>query len=158
MSGAAAPAFTDRGQSDESRFVPMQVDKLSERAAETVTLRSRIDALIALMDACASAVEPNWNGLGSDPVSVDTYKIAERFAQSLPYWAPVPEVTVYPDGAIEFEWYAGPQSVFAVSVSSSDLLNYAGLFGARTAHGTIRFVDEFPAEFQSRLRDLFGLK
>jgi hypothetical protein len=107
-----------------------------------------------LFEACAAAVEPGWNGPGTDPISLAGYRNAERFVRVLPYWVRVPEIAVFPDGAIEFEWYARPRHVFAVSVADSDLLHYAGLFGVRTAHGTVRFVDEFPAEFQQRLLEL----
>ena len=108
--------------------------------------------------ACAAAISPGWNGPGTQPVSLQGYLNAERFTKALPTWAPVPEIAVYPDGEIEFEWYAGPRRVFAVSVGSSDVLHYAGLFGVEKAHGTQRFVDEFPSEFQAYLtRLVFGL-
>ncbi len=154
VSGAPAATSTGRGQSDESRIIREEVGKVSDRAAATITFAAHVDATMVLFEACANATKENWNGPGTSPISLLGYRNAERFVKVLPPWAPVPEIAVYPDGQIEFEWYAGQGRVFAVTVGDSDILNYAGLYGARTVHGTHRFVEEFPAEIQTRLMQL----
>jgi hypothetical protein len=155
--GVRPPTSTDRAQSSESRAMGEQLGQVAAQAAGTIPFGPHVQAMMALFEACADATAPGWNGPGTAPVPLAAYLNAERFVQALPTWAPVPEIAVYPDGEIEFEWYAGPRRVFAVSVGSTELLNYAGIFGINTAHGTQLFVDEFPTEFSGRLADLgFG--
>jgi hypothetical protein len=108
-----------------------------------------MEAFDNLLEQCGRS---NWDGYGAQPVLFETYEKAKRFAQSLPFGIPAPEVSTEPDGEITFEWYASPTRVLSVSVGPNNELTYAALFGASRAYGTEVFHDEIPEVVLSHIK------
>ena len=105
--------------------------------------------LFEVLEDCGRS---DWDAYGAQPVLLESYENAKRFARSLPFSLSSPEVSAEPDGEITFEWYSNPTRVFSVSVGPSNELHYAGLFGASRAYGTEVFHDEIPEVILSHIQ------
>ena len=99
---------------------------------------------IALKEACAEASEDNWDGYGARAVRSDLREEAERLIRSLPAIANMPEVSVDPEGAVQFDWQASSDRMLSVNVDGGGMLAYAGVIGRNKFHGVVEFKDKIP--------------
>lgn len=114
-------------------------------------LAQALESLDEVQEECSSE---NWNGEGAKAVTPAVRARAERFLRSLPSSFPPPEVAADPDGEISFEWYKDARRLFSVSVGLGQKLNYAGIFGNNTVHGTAHFEDGVSREIIRQLQEL----
>lgn len=89
-------------------------------------------------------------------VSNETLAYARGFSTLIPHWLPTPDISVYPDGDIAFEWHHDRMRVFTVLVDELGKLHYAGLFGDSDTHGTERCTDELPASIIAGIQRAMG--
>lgn len=82
---------------------------------------------------------------------------ADRFSTLIPEWAPLPEISAYPDGDIAFQWHENAFAVFTVLVDENEKLHYAGLFGDSDVHGTERCSNEIPASILAGIKRVVAL-
>lgn len=82
---------------------------------------------------------------------------AERFLVAWPASAPLPSLSLDPDGEISFDW-AGPSGkVLTVSLREDGRLSFAARLAARrTRYGTDWFVDSVPRELIGLARLVCG--
>lgn len=99
----------------------------------------------------------NWDGYGARAVSDRSYREALRFCELLPACLPTPEVGADPDGDIALEWNTDATHVFSISVSPSQHLSYAGLFGQNRVHGVEHFGTGFPQAILDNLSRLVAM-
>jgi len=86
----------------------------------------------------------DWDGYGAIGVSKEGYEVAREFLEQLPNFIANPEVSADPDGEISFEWFKSNDVIFAVSISSSLKLSFAGTFHSESVLGIENFGLEIP--------------
>jgi hypothetical protein len=97
-------------------------------------LRPELESLADSEDACT-------------PADSETIRAAIQFAYCLPRFAPLPEVSVDPDGEISFDWLSPSGEMFSVSVNKQNRLAYAGWFGEKSRiHGIEQLAENCPQE------------
>ena len=153
--------------------VPGQV-ALPERAINSATAELELSATSAsdtsvtrglsrrrLVDAIESAAReaaaPNWDGNGARPVESTTVAFARHFAAALPGHLPLPDVSADADGDLSFDWNYGPRRVFSVSVRRDGILNYAGLHGASSVHGSETIFGGLPPQLVQQIGRIAGV-
>jgi hypothetical protein len=117
--------------------VSAEADILEKSVKESFDhyLRPRLELLI-----------PELEGL-ADASDFETIRAAIRFAYCLPRFAPLPEVSVDPDGEISFDWLSPSGEMFSVSVNKENRLAYAGWFGEKSRfHGIEQLAENCPQE------------
>lgn len=141
----------DYGFSVEAVDIRENLQGIWKGYGSTVTVGRRFDGMVeAIWEAGQDAANENWDGYGAKPCDPVSLVRALQFSDVMPESVPVPDVLVDPEGMIEFEWYAGPRSVFSVTVESDGSLVYAGLFGRSKTYGRESFQEEVPRTiFQS---------
>jgi hypothetical protein len=93
-----------------------------------------------------SLLIPELEGL-ADASDSETIRAAILFAYCLPRFAPLPEVSVDPDGEISFDWLSPSGEMFSVSVNKENRLAYAGWFGEKSRiHGIDQLAENCPQE------------
>lgn len=144
-SGYAFTPALDRSWSDEAR----KVNRLGLRASDlgtSITLGAlKRDTVKALKDAFVHAQEYGWDGYKAAPADPGAFIYALQFIEYLPTTTPLPEVAVDTDGDMAVEWDFGPRRVFSVRISRDGTLNYAGLVGHTSFHGTELLREGIPS-------------
>ncbi len=141
---AGTPAFSEAGLSVRRRFWEVQGSRV-----ETQYQTGRREQLMQQLNALA---------LEADDVAVDgvSFAIAQLFLRSLSPEDLPAEVDVDPDGEATFDWGDSGKR-FAVSVSSSWTLAFAGLFSGETVKGTETFIgDQVPSSILDGIRRCQG--
>ena len=118
----------------------------------------RIDETIySLVDVFLECSEEGWDGYDALPITEDAYFEAKKLIECLPLTSsiPMPEIVPEPSGEIGLEWSRGKRQVFVVSVSGSNEIIYAGLFGTNKTHGVEYFGDSLPSMIIENLIRLY---
>jgi hypothetical protein len=98
-----------------------------------------------------------WDGYRAEPISSQTYQVAEKFLKSLPTDIPPPSIGAEADGHLTFEWYRTPDLVLSVSIDPQHQLHYAALLGGgRQKNGTEQFKNSAPDDILSIIRGLYS--
>lgn len=104
-------------------------------------LEPRLSLLIPEIEGLADESD---GGKIADP---ETVRAALRFAYCLPRFAPLPEVSVDPDGEISFDWLTRTGEMFSVSINKQNRLAYAGWFGEKSRiHGVEQLAETCPSD------------
>ena len=99
--------------------------------------------------------KPGWDGYGAEAISLEAYRLAQRFIHSLPVGIPRPSLSADPDGCVTFEWQVSPRRLVVVSVHPDYRIDYAALFGSAKSYGTEPFFDKFPTGFCDLIRRVY---
>ena len=99
--------------------------------------------------------KPGWDGYGADAISLDAYRLAQRFIQSLPAGIPRPVLSADPDGCVTFQWRVSSRRLLVVSVHSDYRVDFAALFGGAKNYGSEPFFDKFPASLTDLIRRVY---
>lgn len=138
-------SFGNTGVSEDAQALENQLGDVIRDLFRNETLGEPLRESFAALDAVTEeASTPNWDGYDASPVSELGYIKAKQFLELLPTSIPMPEIAVDPDGDISFEWYCGTNNLFSVSVSGTEELTYAGIFGINKVHGVEYFGDHIP--------------
>jgi hypothetical protein len=124
--------------------VSAEADVLEESLRQSVShyLEPRLSLLVPELMSLADGSEGESTSADSE-----TIKAAIRFAYCLPRFAPLPEVSVDPDGEISFDWLSPLGEMFSVSVNKQNRLAYAGWFGEKSRiHGIEQLAENCPQE------------
>lgn len=133
---------SDLAEWDEQDFGPYGEPDADEIPVEAY---DRSDAFDALLDACADAAEPDWNGRGAPPISADARDMAACLLAALPLGYPSPTADPTPDGTIAFEWRAAPRYRVFVNVRPTGQVTYTALLGPEeSTQGTFIFKGDLP--------------
>ena len=146
LEGGFSPVpILDRGLSDEAR----EVGRLTRHASDiatSITLGAPKRATVeALEHAFVHAQEHGWDGYQAAPADPWAFIYALQFLAYLPTTAPLPEIAADTDGDIAVEWDFGPRRVFSVRIGRDGTLNYAGLVGHTSFHGTELLRESIPS-------------
>ncbi len=125
------------------------VQRLADSVSLGEPLQNTYRQLYQVLEDCSVS---DWDAYGAEPVLLESYENAKRFARALPFSFPSPEVSAETDGEITFEWYSNPTRVISVSIGPNYELHYAALFGASRAYGTEVFHDEIPEVILSHIK------
>lgn len=112
---------------------------------------NRAFMMAAIQSAAREAAVADWDANGARPVEPTTIAFAKQFAAALPPYVPLPDVSADSDGDLSFDWNYGPRRVFSVSVRRDGVLNYAGLFGGSSVHGSETIFAGLPAQIVSQI-------
>lgn len=117
--------------------------------------RARLfQSLATLAEECS---HHGWDGHGAEPVTLDTYRAAYRFAESLPLSMPTPAVGAEPDGHLTLEWYKNPSRVLSLSIGPEGELSYAALLGENARRtGSDCFQQEVPDDLLHLIHEVFA--
>lgn len=99
--------------------------------------------------------KPGWDGYGAEAISLEAYRRAQLFIQSLPPGIPPPSLSADPDGCVTFEWQVSPRRLVLVSVHPDYRIDYAALFGSAKSYGTEPFFDRFPTRLCDLVRRVY---
>jgi len=138
-----AGAVITPGWSDAAIFVAER----TEESRRQLQSSSAVGLGIVFNELCQVAEEcedPNWDGFGAEPVSMDAYRLAYQFLEGLPLGTPAPSIGAEPDGHITFEWHRGPERTLSVSVSPDAQLHFAARIRSARDYGTRPFFGEIP--------------
>ncbi len=147
---------TSSGMSEEAQYVR---DFASEgrgclQESTTLGLGSGVfEELDAIAEECS---QPDWDGYGALPVTMDAVLNAHRFLEALPLGTPAPSAGAEPDGHVTLEWHVSPRRTFSVSISPEGDLYFSGLFGPKRMSGAEPFFDEIPARILDLIHRVFG--
>lgn len=149
------------GQSDFNGLVVgalhdfFQHHPLAVPTATTAADRQQVfQALAAQADACAKS---GWDGHGAEPVSLEAYRCAYRFVETLPPGCPLPDIGAEPDGHLTLEWYRTSSRVLSLSIGPEGELNYAALLGDSTRRtGSEKFGQEVPHDLLHLIHQVFA--
>ncbi len=72
--------------------------------------------------------ERNWDGENADPVTPESVSAALRVVEELPSDVEAPELSVDPEGNIEFDWHLDNGTMFTISVGSTGDVAISGLY------------------------------
>jgi len=98
----------------------------------------------------------NWDGYGAVALNNESFQVSEKFALSLPFDTPIPNVYAMATGEVVFEWYRGKRQLFSVMVGGDSTLSYAGLFGTDTDFGTVHFDEKIPLILISNIQRVYS--
>ena len=73
------------------------------------------------------SAEENWDGEGSDPVSLEAVATARKIIRLLPGRLPVPEISADPHGRVDFDWHLENGTMFSISVNNEGEIVISGL-------------------------------
>ncbi len=134
---------SDRAVSNEARALNSLIAEAWRFAGSVAIGEPRFAAQEALAAALRARAK-EWKDIGTVRVEPSTYAYAEEFLALLPPTVLLPDVSVDPDGEINFEWDEGKRRVFSVSVGRDGTLTFAGLFGQAKIHGTEHLHEALP--------------
>ncbi len=107
--------------------------------------------------ACAEAAVPNWDGYGAEPVTAETYLMAERFLRAIPNSYPDPDIAVDADGELSLRWFRVQREVLAVSIRGDGRISFAAILGPNEFHGSEQFRDnQIPATIAAEMARFFA--
>jgi hypothetical protein len=97
---------------------------------------------------------PGWDGNQAKVVSEATYTHARDFLNALPLGIEPPSVGAEPDGCLTFEWSRSPRRAISISISESNVLDYAALIGIRKAFGSEPFYRALPQSIYTLISEV----
>lgn len=104
-------------------------------------LEPRLNLLVPEIESLADESD------GGRQADSETIQAAVQFAYCLPRFAPLPEVSVDPDGEISFDWISRNGEMFSVSINRQNRLAYAGWFGEKSRiHGVEQLGQKCPEQ------------
>ena len=151
-----SPRLLTLGFSDAARFVQESTERGRRQLHQSnvfgieSTLR---DELATVWEDCR---EPNWDGYEAIPLSQDALRNCYLFLESMPLGFPAPSIGAEPDGALTLEWHRSARRTLSVSVSPSDELHFAALFGPNRVYGTEAFFGEIPESILDLIRRVYA--
>lgn len=103
--------------------------------------KKMLEELFGVSEECE---KPDWDGYGALPITLETYKAAYRFIETLPPGIAPFSIGAEPDGHLTLEWYRNPRRVLSISIRSEGDIHFAALLGLSTRMGTEPFLGEVP--------------
>ena len=142
-------AFINSGAvSDEAQSVQKLFQKTRQDLWSSVSLGYSRDACRnQLIEAWQEAAQIGWDGYDAEAVDAAAVTNAYAFIDAFPSNIPLPKVAVDPDGEISLDWFSAPRRQFSISIGSTNVLSYAGLFGSDKVSGSERFQGMLPKAF-----------
>jgi hypothetical protein len=111
---------------------------------------SKIPALYTLVDsAWRAALKDGWDGANTKAVSYLSMETANAFVKVFPIdTANTPEIYADPNGAIEFEWQKGTESL-NVLIKDRRIVYSAFLNDDQRNREAVQYKDQFPLQLIS---------
>jgi hypothetical protein len=106
----------------------------------------RVDRLASLEEVWLTARHKNWDGANAEPVSAATFRKSRAFLQALPLTFETPEISVHPDGEVEFEWYRSPERVLTLAIGPEGHVSFAAIVNGTSTSGRRLFAGVIPAD------------
>lgn len=113
-------------------------------------LKQRIYSLLE------DAGHENWDGEGALALDRGTVGFAQRLADQLPAYVPVPDIAATPHGEVDFDWVLDNDLMLTVSVGPSGEIAFAGYFRGAKLNGEEPWTGILPGFVKcclERLRD-----
>jgi hypothetical protein len=126
--------------SSESQVVAVGAANLWRFLERSYALSGKKASTISsLRTIAAECAEPDWDGDGAKPISLETIRNAEAFLRALPDWVPFPELSPEPDGAFSLDWIRSRNRMLSVSLGARARLAIAWLDGSNRGHAMETF-------------------
>jgi hypothetical protein len=149
--------FTYGGTTAAEATEPTGVFMLNVHGTQVSTYTGeRMSLLAELRDLFRKARTVNWDGEDGAAVSPVAYEWARKFLTSVPLHIPAPELSIDPDGHVNFDWAAGQNRV-AAAIDERGLVYFISFVGGNRVRGMIRdFSRTFPGRLLDELRPLLA--
>lgn len=149
-----SPLF-NLGVSAESEKLQKLLEDAFSRFKETATEEKRLaESRSSLEEVYEECSKENWDGYDAQPLTEDAYNEVWNFLDMIPSTLSMPEIVPEPNGAIALEWSKGRRSIFTISLSGNNIINYAGLFGVDQTYGVAHMLDSLPSIIVENIRRL----
>jgi hypothetical protein len=155
-SGYALSTRLDRSLSNEASNDTRLGFRINDYETSITVGALKHASFVALNDAFTHAQETGWDGYNALPADPGAYSYALEFLDYLPTTIPLPEIAVDTDGDIAIEWDFSPRRVLSVRVSRDGTLNYAGLVGHASFHGTELLREGIPSAIWTGIERVIG--
>lgn len=106
-----------------------------------------------------------WDGYDAFPISELTLSYGHQFIEIIPDNIPLPDISVEPDGSLEFEWYNTPYRIVTLSLDSFGLISYAAIIDEDKISGDIELdwdsnmdTDSFPIDILTIIYSIYNEK
>lgn len=142
------------GSSDTSIKLTEKLAEIRAYASSTFSYPLK-RALEALDDIYIECSEPDWDGYGAKPISINSIIEAKIFLKLMPSLFPVPQPLLEPSGEVGLEWYEGKRMVLAISFNGRNTITYAGLLGSNKIYGSAYFEGFIPSVIIDSLRYIY---
>ncbi len=150
------PPYLNPGVSDASKKIETLVSEALKNVKDTAANERRLDETISTLEEIFEECnEPNWDGYGAKPIASAAYNEALKLLDKVAPSVPMPEIVPEPSGGIGLEWRTARRSIFTISLSGSNIIHYAGLFGIDKLYGTVHFTDSFPSIISENIQRLY---
>jgi hypothetical protein len=146
------------GFGEENQRLMSKLDKAKDEMLTTNSIGRQLnDTIVELRELVDEYSEVGWDGYDALPLTEGAYTEAKRILENLLFFnIPSPEITAEPSGDIALEWYKGNNQIFILSVSGSNEIVYAGIFGMNKTHGKEYFFNSLPSIIIDNLRRLYS--
>jgi hypothetical protein len=144
LTGDSAPAV-----GGDARRIDEHIDAIRHDRVESGT---RAVARGELLEAFHDAASDEWDGPGTNAMSVSAYLRAEDFLAALPHGFESPSIATAPDGSVAMEWSGPDRRSFSIQIDAAGDLSIAWVWGQERGHAWTRMDDGIPDEILSRLR------
>lgn len=156
-SGLLNPMPSSYGISGSADTLRACVDDAREHFSQSVSISTFFDQSLARLNRVGDeALSAGWDGYGARQLSFQSYSQALKLLQALPTSTPVPDVSIEPDGEVEFSWALGARRLLSVSVGPDGRIAYAALFGESRAYGAEFLGAEIPRTILENLQRVFS--
>lgn len=155
---AAAPSpenYSSCGYSPARAYRGVALPVYAEVAAASPRSGDGAQLCAELDNVMRDCHKSGWDGYKAAAVLPETYRLAQRFIDSLPGGVPRPTISADSDGCVTFEWHVSPRRLVLASIRPDYWIDYAALFGSANNHGTEPFFDKFPTGLRDLVRRVY---
>lgn len=111
----------------------------------------------SLKETFSECSEGNWDGYDAEPISIASYREAEKVLTLIPLNFPSPFVVPQPDGGLAFEWSGLENRSFIASFNGQSIIYLSWYRGSPDSAGSARekLSEELPTYLLNFIRDVF---
>ncbi len=145
------------GQSDESKKAFEVERQAISHAREPLSQggwkRELFDNAIDLYLKCS---KESWDGYEASPITMKALEQTSSLIDSLPPWAPKPDIIPTPEGEISMEWHTLSKQVLSAYPKEEHLIYAASLGPMNIQYGRFPFKESWPEEILLMLKKYFS--
>ena len=106
-----------------------------------IAINKVVELQTAIREIAAHAQEQNWNGEGADPVKPAAVDAAQRLLHEFPGGIPDPDISVDPEGNIDFDWHLDNGTMFTLSIGGVGDIAISGMLSDKVRLSCMELSD-----------------
>lgn len=150
----AAP--TDPAVSEAAHRLRRSAEDVARSATSVLLDSSRYEAQKVLLELFKECSEPNWDGYGAVPPSIEGLRRAWNLLEWLPADIPAPQTSIHPDGEIALEWTGPEEAILTATLSHDPWIKWAAIIHGERLYGRIPYADSLPARLHRMVSEVLG--